>query len=74
MPSKTPIQSIRAKCLDCCCHNNKDVRLCDLKKCPLWPYRMGKRPTPEILAELEAVDTRECRALRLSHGKSIHRS
>ena len=40
----TPIKAIRAKCLDCCCGMAKEVRLCLIKDCPLWPYRMGKRP------------------------------
>jgi len=45
----TPIQSIRANCLDCCCGSCKEVRLCIVKNCPLYPYRMGKRPTKAIL-------------------------
>ena len=40
----TPIKAIRAKCLDCSCGMAKEVRLCLIKECPLWPYRMGKRP------------------------------
>jgi len=40
----TPIQSIRAKCLDCCCGSYKEIRLCPVKNCALYPYRMGKRP------------------------------
>lgn len=40
----TPIKAIRAKCLDCCCGQAKEVRLCPIEKCPLYPYRFGKRP------------------------------
>ena len=40
----TPLKAIRAKCLDCCCGNKKEVRECTLEKCTLHPYRMGKRP------------------------------
>lgn len=40
----TPMKAIRAKCLDCSCQQPREVRLCTVKKCPLWPYRMGKRP------------------------------
>lgn len=48
----TPIKAIRAKCLDCCCGHPSEVRICTTIKCPLYPYRMGKRPkmdgdTPE---------------------------
>ena len=40
----TPIKAIRAKCLDCCCGHPSEVRICTALKCPLHPYRMGKRP------------------------------
>lgn len=42
----TPVKAIRAKCLDCCCESVKEVRECTVKNCPLWPYRMGRRPRP----------------------------
>ena len=41
----TPVKAIRAKCIDCCCGEKKEVRECNMAECPLWPYRMGKRPT-----------------------------
>ena len=41
---RTPIKAIRAKCLDCCCNQVKEVKLCASLTCPLWPYRMGHRP------------------------------
>lgn len=44
MKRLTPIKAIRAKCLDCCCGQNMEVRLCTAENCPLHPYRMGKRP------------------------------
>lgn len=40
----TPMKAIRAKCLDCCCGSFQEVRLCTVEKCPLYPYRFGKRP------------------------------
>ena len=40
----TPIKSIRAKCLDCCCGSAQEVRLCPSDDCPLYPYRFGHRP------------------------------
>lgn len=40
----TPLKAIRAKCLECSCGQVKEVRLCILTNCPLYPYRMGKRP------------------------------
>ena len=41
----TPIKSIRAKCIDCSGGSLKEVRLCPVKDCTLYPYRMGKRPS-----------------------------
>ena len=40
----TPIQAIRAKCLDCCCGQVNEVKLCTAERCPLYPFRMGKNP------------------------------
>ena len=45
----TPMKAIRAKCLDCCCGQMNEVRLCPCKGCPLWAYRMGHRPKKEVV-------------------------
>ena len=34
-------KAIRAKCLDCCCYQPNEVKLCPCKDCPLWSYRLG---------------------------------
>lgn len=41
---RTPIKSIRSKCLDCTAESPSGVRECAIFSCSLWPYRMGKRP------------------------------
>lgn len=41
----TPLKAIRAKCLDCCCGQANEVKLCACTDCTLFPYRMGKNPT-----------------------------
>ena len=41
----TPLKSIRAKCIDCSGGQLKEVRLCPVTDCPLYPYRMGRRPS-----------------------------
>lgn len=43
----TPIKAIRAKCLECCAGQTTEVRLCTIKNCALYPYRMGRRPKDE---------------------------
>lgn len=40
----TPLKAIRTKCLDCCCGNPNEVRLCPVVDCPLYPYRDGHNP------------------------------
>ena len=44
MKKLTPIRAIRAKCLSCCLDQPKEARLCAATTCPVWPYRLGKRP------------------------------
>lgn len=45
----TPIRAIRQKCLDCCCWQKQEVKLCPSKDCPLHPYRLGHRPPKKPL-------------------------
>ena len=44
-------KAIRLKCLDCCCGQAKEVRLCPQKTCPLWTFRMGTRKPKEIVTQ-----------------------
>jgi len=52
-PYKTPIKSIREKCVDCCCGSHKEIRLCPVTDCALYPYRMGRRPDKTTLDTLK---------------------
>lgn len=38
----TPLEAIRAKCLDCSGDSKGEVRLCTIETCPLFNFRMGK--------------------------------
>ena len=38
------LKPIRAKCLDCSGQSYKEVELCPIPDCPLWPYRFGMSP------------------------------
>ena len=40
----SPVKAIRAKCIDCCVGEMAEVRNCQIEKCPLYPFRMGKNP------------------------------
>jgi len=44
MKIKTPIKAIRAMCLKCAENSYRAIRECSDNECPIWPYRMGKRP------------------------------
>lgn len=46
---RTQMKAIRAKCLDCCCNDTKEV-----DNCPLWDYRMGK--TPKGVTKVNKLD------------------
>ena len=44
MASDTPVRAIRAKCLDCSGDKWAEVKLCCVFDCPLWEWRLGRRP------------------------------
>ena len=50
----TPIKAIRAKCLDCTNNQYTEVKDCQMTKCSLYPYRLGKRPKKD--ADNKKVD------------------
>jgi len=44
-----PLKAIRAHCLDCQGEGPSWVTNCDQHECPLWPYRMARRPKEKDL-------------------------
>jgi len=50
----TPIRAIRWHCMECSVGSRKEVARCHLLRCPLWPYRMGKRPNEKDLRKVAA--------------------
>ena len=56
MTKITPMKAIRAKCLDCCNGQTKEVRLYTAKKCPLYVYRHGHRPKDEEVTSKTDLD------------------
>ena len=51
---ETPIKAMRKKCLQCSVCQPKEVRLCTVIECDLYPYRMGRRPDKATLDTMEA--------------------
>lgn len=41
---KNPLTAIRARCIQCCCGQPKEVLLCPSVTCALHPFRMGTNP------------------------------
>lgn len=60
MAKLRPLKAIRAKCMDCCNGQFKEVRECPITDCPLHEYRMGHRPKSsderEGFSDLEDAD------------------
>jgi len=44
----TPIRSIRMKCYDCSNFQWNEVKWCTSSDCPLFPYRLGRRPKVDV--------------------------
>ena len=59
MKASVLMKAIRAKCLDCCCGQSKEVRLCAADRCSLHPYRSGTasgRAEIQLPVQEEAAD------------------
>ena len=53
---RTPLQAIRARCMDCSGFEHKEVRGCDRVKCELHPFRIGRKPAePVSLTVLQSI-------------------
>ena len=50
---ETPVKAIRQKCIDCTCGQLAEIRLCPVINCPLYPYRMGRRPDKATIDTLD---------------------
>lgn len=65
----SPLKAIRAKCLDCCCDQITEVKLCPVSDCPLHPFRFGKNP----FRKRELTDEQRealCQRLELGRAKN----
>lgn len=51
----TPLKAIRLKCLDCSNNQRKEVRLCSVENCSLYPYRLGKNPRRSQIGGKKAI-------------------
>src|ERR1700738_101761 len=58
----SPLQALRARCLDCCAQQPKDVALCPAVGCPSWPFRMGTDPWRKTASEARREAARKTMA------------
>ena len=63
----SPMEAIRAKCLDCCAGSAHEVRCCVAMACPSWPFRTGRNPWRREMSE-EQREARRQRALQAGLG------
>ena len=66
----SPLKAIRAKCLDCCCDQITEVKLCTESDCPLHPFRFGRNP---FRTKRELTDEQRealCQRLELGRAKN----
>ncbi|MFX1538555.1 MAG: hypothetical protein ACFFDI_30560 [Promethearchaeota archaeon] len=54
-----PLEAVRKYCLWCCCNQSKEVRLCPVNKCPLYPFRFGRNPDKQHKLNLKII-RRKC--------------
>lgn len=47
----TPLQAIRAYCLDCCYGSAHEVKMCTIPHCELYPFRFGHNPNIRLSEE-----------------------
>jgi hypothetical protein len=45
LQKNSALLAIRAKCLECSCDSDAEIRKCPVTYCALYPFRMGKRPS-----------------------------
>ncbi len=50
---ETPIKAIRKYCIECSGYQLKEIRDCTCTECPLYPYRMGTRPSQDTIDTLK---------------------
>lgn len=49
-------KAVRLKCMDCCCQQQVEVRLCNAVNCPLHPYRMGSPRATDKANQLLGIE------------------
>jgi hypothetical protein len=46
---QSPLDAIRAKCLDCCCYQQNEISLCPVVDCPNYYFRSGMNKSGKVI-------------------------
>jgi len=60
----TPLEALRAHCIDCSGHDPEEVAHCPVKRCPSWPFRFGRNPWRIVSDAQRAASRANARHLR----------
>ena len=50
----SPLEAIKEKCLDCCCGQTAEIKLCTATNCPLYSFRKAPKKTRIMTDEQKA--------------------
>lgn len=65
----SPMRAIKAQCFECSAGVPSEVKLCTVKNCPLYAYRLGKNPfRAEKSPEMKAKAAKSMKR-RMANGK-----
>lgn len=68
-----PVKAIKEKCLECCCWQANEVKMCTVERCPLYPFRLGKNPYRKTVHRELTEEQRAAAAERLRKAREAKR-
>ncbi len=66
----TPLQALRAHCVDCSGHDPSEVARCTVTRCPSWPFRLGRNPWRTATEAQREASRRNARFLQPGHRQN----
>jgi hypothetical protein len=67
---KNPVKAIRAHCIDCSGGSLKEVSVCPMTECPLYPFRLGKNTFRKVIKKELTDEQRAELADRLKKARN----